>query len=123
MEEFLNGDLAGAVINIAIWVVVSWGIGYFIKHNTPEKGHDSSGEKQNTPVPIMKQESSAMPHKHRRAGVYDSYNKKTKNNDSGTMPHKHENNHYTSMADASKLPQGYILLNGEPVRVADLEGK
>ena len=43
--------------------------------------------------------------------------------DAGTMPHKHEKNHYTSMADASKLPKGYILLNGEPVRVADLEGK
>ena len=45
------------------------------------------------------------------------------NNNPGAMPHKHEKNHYTAMADASKLPKGYILLNGEPVRVADLEGK
>lgn len=42
---------------------------------------------------------------------------------SGAMPHKHEKGHYTSMPDVSKLPPGYILLNGEPVRVADLEGK
>ena len=65
----------------------------------------------------------AMPHKHKPANVYETYNKKSPRNDSGTMPHKHEKNHYTSMADASKLPKGYILLNGEPVRVADLEGK
>ena len=51
--------------------------------------------------------SGAMPHKHKEKGVYDTYNKR----------------HYASMADASKLPPGYILLNGEPVRVADLEGK
>ena len=65
----------------------------------------------------------AMPHQHKPASVYETYNKKSPRNDSGTMPHKHEKNHYTSMADASKLPKGYILLNGEPVRVADLEGK
>ena len=65
----------------------------------------------------------AMPHQHKPANVYETYNKKSPRNDSGTMPHKHEKNHYTSMADASKLPKGYILLNGEPVRVADLEGK
>ncbi len=65
----------------------------------------------------------AMPHQHKPANVYETYNKKSPRNDSGTMPHKHEKDHYTSMADASKLPKGYILLNGEPVRVADLEGK
>ncbi len=67
--------------------------------------------------------SGAMPHQHKPTNVYETYNKKSPRNDSGTMPHKHEKNHYTSMADASKLPKGYILLNGEPVRVADLEGK
>ena len=67
--------------------------------------------------------SGAMPHRHRKVGMYDTYNKKSFLNDSGTMPHKHEKGHYTSMADTSKLPPGYILLNGEPVRVADLEGK
>ena len=65
----------------------------------------------------------SMPHAHKPEGVYETYNKKTRKNDSGAMPHKHEKGHYTSMADASKLPKGYILLNGEPVRVADLEGK
>ncbi len=65
----------------------------------------------------------AMPHQHKPSNVYETYNRKSSRNDSGAMPHKHEKNHYTSMADASKLPKGYILLNGEPVRVADLEGK
>ena len=65
----------------------------------------------------------SMPHQHKPANVYETYNRKSSKNDSGTMPHKHETSHYTSMADASKLPKGYILLNGEPVRVADLEGK
>ena len=69
------------------------------------------------------QQSSAMPHTHRKEGHYDTFNKKSIFNESGTMPHKHETGHYTSMSDASKLPPGYILLNGEPVRVADLEGK
>ena len=54
---------------------------------------------------------------------YDTFNKKKFGRESGAMPHKHEKTHYTSMADASKLPPGYILLNGEPVREADLEGK
>lgn len=66
-------------------------------------------------------ESGTMPHKHSEKGVYETFNRR--GNASGTMPHKHETGHYTSMADASKLPPGYILLNGEPVRVADLEGK
>ena len=67
--------------------------------------------------------ASAMPHEHRQSGVYDTYNRKNGRNDAGTMPHKHDSGHYTSMMDVSKLPKGYILLNGEPVRVADLEGK
>ena len=68
-------------------------------------------------------EASAMPHKHKREGVYETYSRKTHNARPGAMPHKHETRHYTSMSDASNLPKGYILLNGEPVRVADLEGK
>ncbi len=68
-------------------------------------------------------ETSSMPHEHRKAGSYDTYNKKRRNNSDGAMPHQHEKKHYTSMSDASKLPPGFILLNGEPVRVADLEGK
>ena len=68
-------------------------------------------------------ESGAMPHNHRKVGSYDTFNKKRFGQEPGAMPHKHEKKHYTSMADTSKLPPGYILLNGEPVRVADLEGK
>ncbi len=43
--------------------------------------------------------------------------------ESGSMAHDRGTGKYRSMADASQLPPGYILLNGEPVRVADLEGK
>ena len=70
-------------------------------------------------------ESGAMKHAHRKPGKYDTFNKKTKfhSKESGSMPHEHRNEKYVSMADASNLPKGYILLNGEPVRVADLEGK
>ena len=72
----------------------------------------------------MAKESSAMPHEHRRPGNYDTFSgRKTHNSESGSMPHKHDTKKYTSQADASNLPPGYILLNGEPVRVADLEGK
>jgi hypothetical protein len=70
-----------------------------------------------------KNDSGAMPHNHRESGTYDTFNRKSIFNTSGSMPHVHSEGHYTSMADASKLPPGYILLNGEPVRVADLEGK
>ena len=70
-------------------------------------------------------ESGAMKHTHRKPGKYDTFNKKTKfhSKETGSMPHEHRNEKYVSMADASNLPKGYILLNGEPVRVADLEGK
>ncbi|WP_029231169.1 hypothetical protein [Butyrivibrio sp. VCB2006] len=59
----------------------------------------------------------------KKPGKYDTFNKKSIFNTSGAQPHVHETRKYTSMSDASKLPPGYILLNGEPVRVADLEGK
>ena len=70
-----------------------------------------------------KRESSSMTKGQKKQGKYVTYNKKTLFNDSGAQPHKHENKKYKSMADASNLPPGFILLNGEPVRVADLEGK
>ncbi len=70
-----------------------------------------------------KNEASSMPQGHKKVGRYDTYNKKSIFNDSGAQPHLHEAKKYKSMSDASKLPPGYILLNGEPVRVADLEGK
>lgn len=69
-------------------------------------------------------QSSSMPHEHAKPGQYVSFNKKNYMNTAGAQPHVHEAKKYTtSMSDASKLPPGYILLNGEPVRVADLEGK
>ena len=71
----------------------------------------------------QRSEASSMPHKHKRDGVYETYSKKTHNAKSGAMPHKHEKGHYTSMCDASNMTKCYILLNGEPVRVADLEDK
>lgn len=82
-----------------------------------------SRENQMPGAAAQKPEASAMPHKHKREGAYETYNRKTHNARPGAMPHKHETRHYTSMSDASNLPKGYILLNGEPVRVADLEGK
>ena len=82
-----------------------------------------SRENQMPGAAAQKPEASAMPHKHKREGVYETYSRKTHNARPGAMPHKHETRHYTSMSDASNLPKGYILLNGEPVRVADLEGK
>ena len=84
-----------------------------------EKGQNSQmpGAGANRP------EASSMPHKHKKDGVYETYSRKTHDKNSGAMPHKHETKHYTSMCDASNLPKGYILLNGEPVRVADLEDK
>ncbi len=54
---------------------------------------------------------------------YDTFNTKKFGRESGAMEHKHETKKFTSMCDASNLPPGYILLNGEPVRVADLENR
>ena len=130
------------IISLVIWIgIIALVGGRFKKKimDTPQKPgsrESSKGNAQRRSTSSMssyksgsssmdnsRRESSAMPHKHRESGVYDSYNKKSWRNDSGTMPHKHETGHYTAMLDVSKLPPGYILLNGEPVRVADLEGK
>jgi hypothetical protein len=85
--------------------------------------HRASGSYDTFNRKSAKNDSGAMPHDHRESGTYDTFNRKSIFNTSGSMPHVHSEGHYTSMADASKLPPGYILLNGEPVRVADLEGK
>ncbi len=68
-------------------------------------------------------EASAMPHEHRQSGAYDTFNRRKRDNSTGAMPHEHGTGKYRSMADASNLPPGYILLNGEMVRVADLENR
>lgn len=67
-----------------------------------------------------RREASAMPHKHKESGVYDSANKHRANNSDGAMPHSHNEVKYKHI-DVATLPKGYILLNGEPVRTADLE--
>ena len=84
------------------------------------------GQNKQTPLSTVTKSpkaASAMPHKHKKEGAYDTFSKKVHDTNPGAMPHKHETGHYTSMSDASKLPPGYILLNGEAVRVADLENK
>jgi hypothetical protein len=128
MEEYLN---------LVIYLVFLFGVIKFLRKNiwknagvkgtgniqgqgnVPARGVPSPGSYQQA----RPAQSSAMPHQHKPAGKYESYSKKTHNRQSGAMPHKHEKDHYTSMPDVSTLPPGYILLNGEPVRVADLEGK
>ncbi len=77
-------------------------------------------QKGAAPVP---RESSAMPHKHNESGVYDTYNRHKKDNSDGAIPHSHGNALRGPRYDSSKLPKGYILLNGEPVRVKDLENQ
>ena len=69
---------------------------------------------------MASKESSAMPHVHREAGVYDTANRRRRDNSTGSMPHKH-NEARTKYIDVATLPKGYILLNGEPVRTKDLE--
>lgn len=66
---------------------------------------------------------SSMAHTHSAPNSHETYNGRMRDNSTGAQPHVHETRKYKSMADASQLPKGYILLNGEPVRVADLEGK
>ncbi len=97
MEELLS-----ALIDILVFC----GIIFFVLRRKNQKG-----------------EASSMPHEHKKPGKYDTFNKKSVFNTAGSQPHVHEAKKYSSMSDASKLPPGYILLNGEPVRVADLEGK
>ncbi|MCR5156838.1 MAG: hypothetical protein K6C96_09170 [Butyrivibrio sp.] len=111
-----------ALFSLLFYVAVIAAVIYKVKK---KGGITGAGTRPGTPqIPGMSKEPSSMPHEHRRAGNYDTFSgKKTHNRASGSMSHKHETKKYTSQADASKLPPGYILLNGEPVRVADLEGK
>ena len=130
MEELISG-----VIYILFMVGVVKILRKTVWKNSSSKGTTTGSFSANGTMPtitsqptfttqqVRPAQSSAMPHVHKPANQYETYSKKTHNRQSGAMPHKHEKGHYTSMADASKLPPGYILLNGEPVRVADLEGK
>ena len=110
-----------AIMTIVFYLLVIVAVVYKIKKKGGVAG--AGLDRKPTQIPGMAKEPSSMPHEHRKPGRYDTFNKKSRYNDSGTMPHKHENQKYTSQSDASHLPKGYILLNGEPVRVADLEGK
>ena len=74
-------------------------------------------------APKQASESSAMPHQHRKPGQYDTHNPKRRDNSNGTIPHEHATNALRKRVDVASLPKGYILLNGEPVKVSDLENK
>ena len=113
MEALLSAVFYLAVIAAVIYKVKKKG------------GITGAGIDMKTPqIPGMPRESGAMPHEHKKPGKYETFSgRKTHSRESGAMPHKHETKKCTSQADASHLPPGYILLNGEPVRVADLEGK
>ncbi len=108
-----------------LYLILYVGVIIFVSNYVRKRKRNLPGNQGNSPMsPVTRErEASSMPHKHRPAGHYDTFNKKRFGQEPGAMPHKHEKDHYRSMADASKLPPGYILLNGEPVRVADLEGK
>ena len=68
--------------------------------------------------------SSSKKGKKEKAANYKAANSgKIHNTQSGSMPHEHSNKKFTTLPDVSKLPPGYILLNGEIVRVKDLENK
>ena len=94
------------------------------KNNGNYGGNDGGNRGAYRPSQAMPvNRPSAMSHTHAVPASYETYNGKTRYNTAGAQPHVHDNRKYTSMADASHLPKGYILLNGEPVRVADLENK
>ena len=137
------------LISIAIYVFIFWGIisavkkkkgGMFGPMGTSTGGgtqgasqagagrnyQSYSGSQTHNTAP------GTIPHKHETAKYHNAApgtiphshkEKKFHSTESGSMAHDHFTGKYRSMADASQLPPGYILLNGEPVRVADLEGK
>ncbi len=108
-----------------LYLILYVGVIIFVSSYVRKRKRNLPGNQGNSTMSpsTREREASSMPHKHRPAGHYDTFNKKRFGQEPGAMPHKHEKDHYRSMDDASKLPPGYILLNGEPVRVADLEGK
>ncbi len=73
-----------------------------------------SQNQQTSGASPQKPEASAVPHKHKKEGVYETYSKKTHNAKPGAMPNKHENGHYTSMSDASNLPKVIYFLTANP---------
>ncbi len=116
-----------------IYAVVLVFIVLKVMGRTSGKNTKKVNQKRSTPAPAQRRvqkgaapvprESSAMPHKHNESGVYDSYNKHKRDNSDGAMPHSHGNALRGPRYDSSKLPKGYILLNGEPVSVKDLENR
>ena len=99
------------IVSVLVYIIIIFGVTSLLKIKKTKSGNFGKGE------------SSAMPHEHRPAGVHDTFNKKSSANSAGAQPHRHETKKFTSMSDASKLPPGYILLNGEPVKVSDLDNK
>jgi hypothetical protein len=135
-------DAISTVISVLVWLII---IVLALRKMKRQKGPSSMPGAQGSPTSMSgsqrdmdsatraknessamgwnKRESSSMPKGQKKQGKYVTYNKKSFFNDSGAQPHRHETKKYKSMAYASNLPPVYILLNGEPVRVADLEGK
>jgi hypothetical protein len=122
------GDIFDGIeelLSIAIWIII---IGAVLIRNKKTKSQNSNASSSQSSVrqqsmQIGGRQSSSMPHVHKADGVHETYNKKSRRNDSGSMPHEHDRGHYKPMPDVSTLPKGYVLLNGEPVRVADLDNK
>ncbi len=109
--------------NLIYFGVMIFGIISLIKA-AAKKNKNNNTPKQMGPQgykgAMVQRESSAMPHVHREPGVYDTANKRRRDNSTGAMPHKH-NEVKMKHIDVATLPKGYILLNGEPVRTKDLE--
>ena len=127
-------------LTIAFWLLILWAVikkkaktknskdngsdaKVLAESSSPPHKHETSGKHDSYNRKSLFNDTGSMPHKHKPTGSYDSYNRKSLFNNTGSMPHKHETRHYKSQADASNLPKGYILLNGEPVRVSDLENR
>ena len=97
--------------------------GSFTKNAQQFMGAEAGSYKRESSAMKDNKESGAMPHKHEAPDRHVTFNKKSGWNNIGSMAHRHEERHFTTMPDVTTLPKGYILLNGEPVRVADLENK
>ena len=113
MEDFIN-----TVVDI---LIVGGIIAFAVGRN--KKKLSSTGAQAPKPVKYDTYKKAGKYDTYNKPGKHVTYNKKSICNTAGAQPHIHETGKYRSMSDASKLPPGYILLNGEPVRVADLEGK
>ncbi len=85
--------------------------------------HETAKYHNAAPGTISHSHKENKTHSTESGSMFKTRGGKFHSTESGSMAHDRFTGKYRSMADASQLPPGYILLNGEPVRVADLEGK